>query len=72
MNKPIKTLGEALLKEIDRVRDVVLPEYVAIGASGAPGAYFIRVDLDTAAKALLDWDVLAMLQSYNTLQEITG
>ena len=72
MNKPIETLGEALPREMARVRDVVLPEYVAIGAPGAFGAHMIRMDLDAAAKAMTEGDAATMLQSLKTLKEITG
>lgn len=71
MSKPIAPLAEALQQEIDRVRDDVLPTYVAIGAPGGLAMRLIRKDLAAAAKALGECDVVAMIQSYKTLKEIT-
>lgn len=67
-----ETLGDALPKEMARVRDHVLPHYLAIGPAGAFGAAFIRQDLDAAARAMAEGDVVAMIRSYEKLKEITG
>jgi hypothetical protein len=62
------TLGDALPREMARVRDEVLPEYVAIGPPGAIAATLMRVSLDAAAKAMAEGDVVAMLHAYEDLR----
>lgn len=64
-----ESLGHALPKEMARVRDEVLPHYVAIGPAGAFGAMMIRRDLDAAAQALASSDVVAMIAAYKALKE---
>ena len=63
-------LGEALPKEMARVRDEVIPAYLSIGAAGLPALTFIRLDLDNATKALAEGDVVAMLAAYQNLKDI--
>lgn len=63
------TLGEDLPRLMAHVRDHVLPAYLEIGPAGAFGAMMIRRDLDDAAKALAEGDVVAMLRAYNALKE---
>ena len=72
MIKPIAPLDEALLKEIDRVRDVVLPDYVDMIAAAGAGVHRVHRALDAAAKAMTEGDAAAMFQSLKTLKEITG
>lgn len=67
--KPIETLGDALPKEIARVRDKVLPLYVNLGPTGTFGAMMIRRDLDAASKAMIEGDVVAMIRIYQELKE---
>ena len=67
-----ETLGDALPKEITRVRDVVLPEYLAVGPAGAFGAIMIQRDLDAATKAMINGDLVAMIRCYQALKEIRG
>jgi hypothetical protein len=62
------TLGDALPREMARVRDHVLPAYLEIGPVGAFGAMMIRRDLDAATKALAENDVVAMLRAYEALK----
>lgn len=64
-----KTLGDELPREMARVRDEVLPAYVAIGAPGMFAAACMRADLDAAAKALAEGDVVAMVHVYSRLKE---
>jgi hypothetical protein len=53
-----------------RVRDEVLPAYLEIGPPGAFGAaMMIRADLDAAAKAMVEGDVVSMLRCYQVLKE---
>lgn len=66
-----RSLGEALPFEMTRVRDVIIPRYLECG----PGAVIalalalMRKDLDDAAKALAEGDVVAMLRVYQSLKE---
>lgn len=63
------TLGDALPKEIARVRDEVLPHYVELGPVGAFGAMMIRRDLDAAARAMAEGDLPAMIAAYQALKD---
>lgn len=63
------TLGDALPREMARVRDHVMPAYIAIGPAGSFALAFMRRDLDAAAKALAEGDVVAMLRVYQSLKE---
>lgn len=62
------TLGDALPREMARVRDEVLPEYIAIGPAGAIAAALMRQSLDLAAKAMAEGDVVAMIGAYGDLK----
>lgn len=70
------TLGEALPREMARVRDEVLPQYIALRGMPnvivEPQIAMMRAYLDAAAKALAEEDVVAMLRVYQSLKEITG
>lgn len=61
------SLGEALPREMTRVRDKVLPEYLAIPA-GIFAATMMRASLDAAQRALAEGDVVAMLRCYEDLK----
>jgi hypothetical protein len=63
------TLGDELPRQIARVRDEILPTYLEIGPSGAFAAAMMRADLDTASKAMIEGDVVAMLRVCKSLQE---
>lgn len=62
------TLGEALPLEMARVRDKVMPAYLEIGPAGAFALAGMRADLDRAAKALAEGDVVEMLRVYESLK----
>lgn len=64
------TLGDALPKEMARVRDHVLPFYTP-EVNGQFAAAMMRHALDEAAKALAEGDVIAMLRAYETLKGFT-
>lgn len=68
MSETMKTLGEALPEEIPRVRDEVLPAYVALGGPGLFAATMMRADLDRASKAMIEGDTIAMLRVYESLK----
>lgn len=63
-----RSLGDALPREMARVRDVVMPPYLEIGAPGMFAVTMMRGDLDFAAKALAEGDVVAMLRAYESLK----
>lgn len=62
------TLGDALPAEMARVRDEVMPAYIEIGPAGAFALASMRRDLDEAARALAEGDVLACLRAYDALK----
>lgn len=62
------SLGEALPREMTRVRDEILPVYDGLGASGKPAAFLMRRSLDAAAKALAEQDVAGMAVAYEDLK----
>ena len=61
------TLGEALPREMARVRDKVLPYYTP-EVNGQFAASLMRRDLDLAAKALVEQDVAAMVAALESLR----
>lgn len=61
------TLGDALPREMARVRDHVLPYYTP-EVNGQFAAMGMRRDLDEAARALAEGDVVAMLRVYESLK----
>lgn len=63
----IRTLGEALPEEIARVRDHILPEYDKI-PGGFIASGLMRADLDAAARALAEGDLVAMIRVYESLK----
>ena len=63
------TIGKDLPKQMARVRDEILPHYLAIGPAGMFGAAMIRRDLDAAAKAMAEGDTVEMIRVYQSLKE---
>ena len=69
MADPVDTLGDALPREMARVRDELLPLYDGLpGGAGFFAASIMRHDLDRAAKALAAGDVVEMLRVYQSLK----
>ena len=64
----VDSLGEALPREIARVRDKVMPAYLSIGPAGALALALMRADLDAASKAMIEGDVAAMIRAYESLK----
>ena len=62
------TLGESLPLEMARVRDEVMPVYLEIGAGGAFALASMRSDLDLAAKAIIEGDIVSMIRAYEALK----
>jgi hypothetical protein len=67
----VDTLGDALPREIARVRDEVLPEYLAIGPPGQLAAGLMRLALDRASQAMIQGDTVAMIAAYEDLKGYT-
>lgn len=67
----VDTLGDALPREMARVRDEVMPAYLEIGPPGAFALMMMRQDLDKAAKAMMEGDVVALLRCYESLKGYT-
>lgn len=63
------SLGEELPKEMARVRDVLMPQYLAIGPAGQFALTLMRAELDRATKAMADGNVVAMRRSYEALKD---
>jgi len=61
------TLGDALPREMVRVRDEILPAYDSV-LFGVIAAAMMRRDLDRAAKAMATGDVVEMLRAYQALK----
>lgn len=66
------SLGEALPREMKRVRDEVMPAYLSIGPPGFIALTMMRADLDCAAKALAENDIVTMLHVYESLKGYTS
>lgn len=67
-----QSLPEELLRERNRIRDVVIPAYESIGPSGAPAlTLFIRPALERADAAITGADAVAMVRALNELREIS-
>lgn len=65
----IETLGDALPKEMARVRDVLIPQYESIGPAGRFAIGMMLVSLNSATKALTENDLPAMIRAYGELKE---
>lgn len=66
MSTKNESLGEALPREMARVRDEILPHYSI--AAGAFAAAMMRADLDLAAKAMAEGDLPGMIRAYKALR----
>jgi hypothetical protein len=62
------SLAEALPLEMARVRDQVMPHYIAIGQPGEFALFLMRAELDIAAAAMMNGDVVTMMQAYESLK----
>jgi len=70
------SLGEALPREMARVRDEVIPQYQhtdpMLARACAPALFMMRRSLDLAAKAMAEGDVVAMMRCYEDLKGYTA
>lgn len=65
----MNTLGDELPKEMARVRDVLMPQYLSIGPAGGFALAMMRASLDRAAKAMAEGDLPAMIRAYQELKD---
>jgi hypothetical protein len=72
MPTKVDTLGDALPREMARVRDEVMPPYREIGDPGRFALAMMATDLDAAAKAMAEGDAAEMLRCYESLKGYTG
>lgn len=62
------TLAEALPREMARVRDELIPQYIAIGPAGQFGLMMLRGALDEAALASAAGDTVGMIRALERLK----
>lgn len=65
----MSTLAEELPKQMARIRDEVIPVYESIGPNGAFTIAMMKADLDAAANASAEGDVVAMMAACKKLQD---
>lgn len=63
------SVGEELPKEMARIRDEVIPAYQSCGPAANIAIAFMKKDLDAAAVAMAEGDVVAMLQAIVSLRD---
>lgn len=68
----VETLGDALPKEISRVRDELIPMYQSIGPSGSFAIALMRQALQKADTAMIEQDLPGMIAAYKDLQGFTA
>lgn len=65
-------LAEAIIAQMARVRDEVMPNYYEIGDAGRPALTMMRITLDATARALAEQDAIKLLTLYEELKGFTG
>ena len=63
-----ESLGEALPRKMAEIRDIYIPAYESIGPTGRFAITMMKHDLDRAAKALAEGDVVEMIAIYQSLE----
>lgn len=64
-----KNLLDALLEEMDRVQNKIMPVYESIGLSGSFALTMMRGSINLAKKAIAENDVVAMARVYESLKD---
>lgn len=64
----VDTLGDALPREMARVRDEVIPVYMDFGTPGFVAVSMMRQAFDDAAKAMAAGDLPGMIRAYESLK----
>jgi len=67
----MNTLGDELPREMARVRDEIMPAYLEIGPAGALALAMMRFDLDEAARAMIEGDLITMISTLRALRGYT-
>lgn len=67
----MKTLGDELPKEMARVREL-LPMYREIGPAGFFALSMMNNDLDRAARAMAEGNVVEMIRAYQSIKEYSA
>lgn len=62
------SLGEVLPREMNRIRDVVIPQYRFIGPTSVFAITMMHAALDRAAKALAENDATECIRAYEELR----
>ncbi len=63
------SLPEAIVAEMARIRDHIMPVYVEIGPAGTFALAIMRAALDEAARALAEGDPIAQIR---VLEDLRG
>lgn len=63
------SVGDDLPRVMAYVRDTVIPAYESIGPTGRLAIAMMKHDLDAAAKAAVEGDVVGMVRAYASLKE---
>lgn len=64
----MSSLGTELPKEMARVRDELIPQYLSIGPASIFAVTLMRAELDRATKALAEGDLVTMIRAYEALK----
>lgn len=62
-------LVDAVVGQMARVRDEVMPSYYEIGNAGKPALVMMRIVLDAAARALAEQDATKLLVIHEELKD---
>lgn len=62
------TLADALPREIERVRNEVMPVYKEVGRAGEFALRMMEADIKAAERAIMESDVSGMFVAYKSLQ----
>jgi hypothetical protein len=62
------TVADALIAELARVRDHVMPSYLKIGEPGRFALMLMRQAMDAATRALAEQDALGCIRSLDELK----
>ena len=61
------SLGEALPKKMQEIREIYIPAYQSIGPAGSFAIAMMNQALTRAEKAIIEGDTVAMIDAYKDL-----
>lgn len=67
----MNTLGDELPRQMARVRDELIPVYLECGPGGSFAVAGMRADLDAAARAMIEGDIVEMVRVCQRLKDWT-